>query len=41
MMMMADVFVKEQVTSGCAEFNLAGPFGNMYGIINKCTTPGK
>lgn len=36
---MADVFVKEQITPGCEEFNLAGPFGNLYGIINKCTKP--
>lgn len=37
--MMADVFVKEKLAPGCEEFNLAGPFGNLYGIINKCGNP--
>lgn len=33
---MADVFVKEKIEQGSEEFNILGPFGNLYGIINKC-----
>ena len=36
MIMMADIFSKEQVAPGCEEFNLQGPYGTLYGIINKC-----
>lgn len=33
---MADIFVKEKIGPGSEEFNIQGPFGNLYGIINKC-----
>jgi pimeloyl-ACP methyl ester carboxylesterase len=36
---MTAIFVHETITKGSEEFNLAGPFGNLYGIINHCQNP--